>query len=567
MFLLNPKKYERPFKDEKTNEIFQKTIDFFEGKGLLSIKEDDQDITFCDDYLEFNRAAGAFAALLTPAGYGAADSRWDMNRIAQYNEILAFYGLSYQYNYQVTILGIGPLWMGDNEEIKHQTARLLQDGGIFAFGLSEKEHGADLYANEMKLYNNNDGTYTANGGKYYIGNGNKAALASTFGRYEDNNDYVFFAVQTDHPRYECVKKINTSGNRPGYVAEYALDKYPITAAEILSSGGLAWDSALNTINVGKFQLGFASIGICTHAFYEALNHSYNRWLYGHRVTDFPHIRKIYTESLMRLLAMRLYAFRALDYFRSASDEDRRYLLYNPIQKMKVTTQGMKIIDTMLDAVAAKGFEQDTYYEMAIRDIGMIPRLEGTTHVNMALVIKFMQNYFFDNVDYPEVAKRDDIANDDYILKQTAGSLRKIKFPHYLKAYEGITTPNIEVFKEQIEVFREMLLNAAPSAEQAKNVDYMLALGEIFTMVAYAQLVLENAKINKIETEITDEIFNFMIRDTSGYALNLILNFDNDENQEKYLNRIIRKPVNNQAISKKVWEEHVLSLIGVYAMNP
>lgn len=567
MFLLNPKKYERPFKDEKTNEIFQKTIDFFETKGLQSIKEDDQDITFCDDYLDFNREAGAFATLLTPAGYGAPDSRWDMNRIAQYNEILAFYGLSYQYNYQVTILGIGPLWMGDNEGIKHKTAQLLKDGGIFAFGLSEKLHGADLYSNEMKLYHNEDGTYTANGEKYYIGNGNKAALVSTFGRYEENNDYVFFAVESDHEKYECVKKIDTSGNRPAYVAEYAVHKYPITNDEILSSGNLAWDSALNTINVGKFQLGFASIGICTHALYEGTNHSYNRWLYGHRVTDFPHIRKIYTESLMRLIAMRLYAFRAVDYFRSASDEDRRYLLYNPIQKMKVTTQGMKIIDTMLDAVAAKGFEQDTYFELAVRDIGMIPRLEGTTHVNMALVIKFMQNYFFDNIDYPEIVKRDDIANDDYILKQTAGSLRHIKFPHYLKAYEGISTPNIEVFKEQIELLKEFLAQAAPTPEQAKNVDYMLALGEIFTMVAYAQLVLENAKINTIEKEIIDEIFNFMIRDISGYALNVILNFNNSEAQEGYLYKMIKKPIYNKEISDKVWEEQVLSLIGAYEMNP
>ena len=63
---------------------------------------------------------------------------------------------------------------------------------------------------------------------------------------------------------------------------------------------------------------------------------------------------------------------------------------------------MKIVDMLLDIIAAKGFEQDTYMEMAIRDIGMIPRLEGTTHVNMALVIKFMQNYLFNNVEFEEI---------------------------------------------------------------------------------------------------------------------------------------------------------------------
>jgi acyl-CoA dehydrogenase len=37
--------------------------------------------------------------------------------------------------------------------------------------------------------------------------------------------------------------------------------------------------------------------------------------------------------------MKLVALRAADYMRSASAEDRRYLLYNPVVKMNVTTQG------------------------------------------------------------------------------------------------------------------------------------------------------------------------------------------------------------------------------------
>lgn len=563
--LLNPKKYEKPFKDEETNDLFLKTIDFFENKGLASIKEDDQDLVWCDDFLQFNKDAGVYATLLTPAGYGEPNARFDMNRIAQYNEILGFYGLSYQYNYQVSILGLGPIWMGENENVKKRTGELLKDGGIFAFGLSEKQHGADLYSNEMKLIPNEDGTYTADGEKYYIGNGNKAALVSTSGKFTDTGADVFFVAESDHPNYECIKKINTSGNRPAYVAEYSLHKYPITEDTILSKGQKAWDSALNTINVGKFQLGFASVGICTHAFYEAINHAHNRYLYGNRVTDFPHIKKLFTESYVRLVAMKLYGLRAIDYFRSANDNDRRYLLYNPIQKMKVTTQGMKVVDMLLDIIAAKGFEQDTYMEMAIRDIGMIPRLEGTTHVNMALVIKFMQNYLFNNVEFAEIVKRDDLTNDDYILNQTAGSLKSVKFPDYKLPYVGVTTPNIEVFKTQIETFREFLAQTPPSAEQAKNVDYMLALGEVFTMIAYAQLILENAKIYKIAEEVVDEIFNFIVRDTAAYALSIVSNYENSDAQKDILMQLIKTPVNSDN-SRKVWENHVLPLEGAYVMN-
>ena len=566
MFLLNPKAYDRAHMDKESREIMLKTIKFFEDKGLKKIKADDQAATWYQDFLDFIKKEQPFAKLLTPEGYGAPGSRWDMWRIEEYNEILSFYGLCYWYAWQVTILGLGPIWMGDNEEAKHKTAKLLQEGGIFAFGLSERAHGADLYSSEMMLHPQPDGTYLARGSKYYIGNGNVAALVSTFGKIAGTGEYVFFVVDTKHPRYECVKKIDTSGVRQAYVSEYKLNDYPITDKDILSRGQLAWDSSLNTVNVGKFELGWASIGIGTHCFYEALNHAATRQLYGQLVTDFPHVKKLFTESYARLTAMKLFALRAGDYLKSASNMDRRYLLYNPIVKMKVTTQGEKVVGMLHDTIAAKGFEQDTYFEMAVRDIGMLPKLEGTTHVNMALIIKFIQNYLFNKDEFPAVPVRSDNSNDGYLFKQFAGGLSKVTFPDYRKAYEGVNIPNVNLFREQVEAFRNLLKNAPPSKEQSKIVDYGMAMGEMFTLIPYAQLILENMKNYNIDEPTMDEIFNFMVRDFSQYALSVYSNFENSPEQEKFLMSMIRKPVNNEISFKEVWEKNVLSLKDKYVMN-
>ena len=561
--LFNPQNYDSPQADRQSREVMEKTIQFFEDKGLASIKEDDQANRWYTDFLKFIKAERIFSILLTPSGYGAPDSRFDLSRVCEFNEITAFYSLAYQYAYQVSVLGLGPIWMGDNEKVKHITAQKLIDGGIFAFGLSEKAHGADLYSNEMALSPTGDGNYLANGGKYYIGNANVAALVSTFARYKGTKDYVFFVVDSQHRNYKLIKKISTSGVRPAYVGDYDLIDYPITSDEILSSGPLAWDSALSTINIGKFQLGFASIGISTHAYYEALNHASNRELYGKKVTDFPHIQKIFTESYARLIAMKLYALRSLDYFRSASDDDRRYLLFNPIQKMKVTTQGMKIIEMLLDAIAAKGFEQDTYFETAIRDIGMIPRLEGTTHVNIALVIKFMNNYFFSPAEFPVIPKRDDPADDSYLFRQKAGKLASVRFPDYCLAYEGLQVPNVAVFKEQIELFRSFIEQARPNPEQLKNIDYMLALGEMFTLIVYAQLILENSKIHSVSPALLDEIFNFLVRDFAQFALTQLSNYSNSEQQEEFLKSMLKRPILNPVTVQSLWENEVKPLQGTY----
>src|SRR6056297_861480 len=564
MILLNPKKYESIFSDDESREIMEKTIKFFEDKGLAKIKDDDHHYVWYEDFLNFQKENQIFAKLFTPKGYGDDNSRWDSWRIVNFAEILGFYGLCYWYTFQVSALGLGPIWIGKNEEVKNKAAQLLKDGEIFAFGLSEKEHGADIYSSDMMLYPQEDGTYKANGDKYYIGSANEAKMVSTFAKMADSDDYVFFVVDSQHEKYECVKNVIQNQS---YVAEYVLHDYPITEADITDKGRDAWDASLNTINVCKFNLGWGSIGICTHAFYEALNHASHRNLFGNYVTDFPHIKQLFTDAYARLVAMKLFAMRATDYMRAANENDKRYLLYNPMVKMKVTTQGEEVINNLWDIIAAKGFEKDMYFEMAARDIRALPKLEGTVHVNMALIIKFMANYFFNPGEFPEVPQRIDATNDDFLFNQgpTKG-LGKIQFHDYNIAYNSVDLPNVDIFKEQIGVLKEFLATATPDAEQAKDLDFLMTLGELFTLVAYGQLILENKKIYEVDDDLTDQIFDFMVRDFSKYALQIYSKTSSTDKQQELCQQMIKKPAVDKERFERVLEKHVYSLKDQYFMN-
>jgi acyl-CoA dehydrogenase len=564
VILLNPHKHSRQYPDERSREIMQKTIAFFEKKGKRKLKEDDHERVWYGDFLDFVRQERIFYNLLTPSAYGEGETRWDTWRNCEFNEILAFYGLAYWYTWQVTILGLGPIWMSDNEDLKRRAAQLLKDGGIFAFGLSEQAHGADVYSTEMTLSPEGAGTFSASGEKYYIGNANEARMVSTFGKMAGSGEYTFFVVDSQDERFECVKNVTNSQN---YVAHFKLDKFPVDEGDILSLGQNAWDIALNTVNVGKYNLGWASIGICTHALYEAINHAANRRLYDMYVTDFSHVQRMFTDAYCRLVAMKLFTLRAADYQRNASRQDRRYLLYNPIVKMKVTTQGEEVINLLWDVIAAKGFEKDMYFEMAARDIRALPKLEGTVHVNIALIVKFMRNYFFAPADYDEVPRRDDIQDDVFLFDQgPARGLGKIQFHDFSPAFERWDLPNVNRFQEQIAVFRELLMMATPDEEQQKDVDFLLALGEIFTLVVYGQLILENAEIYEIDADIINQIFDFMVRDFSKFALELRNKPSSSDQQMAFCNKMLRKPVSDQAQYQRVWKDHVHALNGAYEMR-
>ncbi|WP_419176788.1 acyl-CoA dehydrogenase [Desulfosediminicola sp.] len=563
--LLNPKTVSYEHLDSESRQLVLKTIEFFETKGKEQLKHDDHERVWYADFLEFSHREQLFATFLTPAKFGDGAKRWDTSRNCAINEVLGFYGLSYWYTWQVTILGLGPIWMSNNEEIQHKTARLLGEGEIFAFGLSEKEHGADIYTSDVGLTPQSDSGWLANGSKYYIGNANEAALVSTFGKFNDSGDYVFFAVNSQHENYELVKNVINSQN---YVAEYKLNDYPISENDILARGRDAWDMALNTVNVGKFNLGWASIGICSHAFHEAINHAANRHLFDHYVTDFVHVQQLFIDAYARLTAMKLFALRAIDYMRVAGSEDRRYLLFTPMVKMKVTTQGEDVVNALWDVIAAKGFEKDMYFEMAARDIRALPKLEGTVHVNMALIIKFMANYFFKPGSYSETPRQTAPVNDDFLFRQGATKgLGKTRFHDYRTIYKEFNSPNVKIFKKQIRLLKILLVVGKPSKQQIKDFDFLLNLGELFTLVVYGQLILENAKLMKIDPALIDQIFEVMIRDFSKFALQLYTKGSTSFIQQRICTRMVKRPAVNPKQLQHIWETYVYSMKDQYEMNP
>ncbi|MFE3554256.1 acyl-CoA dehydrogenase family protein [Streptomyces sp. NPDC059193] len=574
--LFNPRTYDPAHFDAETRRLLRATVDWFEDRGKRRLIEDYRSRAWLADFLAFSAKEGLFATFLTPAAAGQeSDKRWDTARIAALNEIFGFYGLDYWYAWQVTILGLGPVWQSDNAAARDRAAQLLAEGEVFAFGLSEKTHGADIYSTDMLLEPATDGNdadgaegFRATGSKYYIGNGNAAGLVSVFGRRTDvegPDGYVFFAADSRHPAYRLVQNVVDSSK---YVSEFRLEDYPVGAEDVLHTGRAAFDAALNTVNVGKFNLCTASIGICEHAMYEAVTHAQNRILYGRPVTAFPHVRRELADAYVRLVGMKLFSDRAVDYFRSAGPDDRRYLLFNPMTKMKVTTEGEKVIDLMWDVIAAKGFEKDTYFAQAAVEIRGLPKLEGTVHVNLALILKFMRNHLLEPAEYAPVPTRLDAADDEFLFRQgPARGLGSVRFHDWRPAYEAYAAvPNVARFREQADALCAFVTTAAPDEEQSRDLDLLLAVGQLFALVVHGQLILEQARLTGLDEDVLDELFGVLVRDFSAHAVELHGKDSATADQQAWALGAVRRPVVDADRSARVWAR-VEALAGAYEMAP
>jgi acyl-CoA dehydrogenase len=95
------------------------------------------------------------------------------------------------------------------------------------------------------------------------------------------------------------------------------------------------------------------------------------------------------------------------------------------------------------------------------------------------------------------------------------------------------------------VLRQFLATAAPSKEQADDIDFLL---------------------NAVEDDVVDQIFDFMVRDFSRFALQLYSKTGSTDEQMALCLQMIRKPVKDTGRFERVWQQHVAVLDGAYAMN-
>ncbi len=513
----------------------RKLAAFFQEKGLAALKEEDRREQWYDDWIAYQAAHRLYSKLLSPAPGSAQAGGFDLLRYARFIELIAYFSPAHGYSLQVTFLGLFPILMGDNAKLKSEALESLDHGGLFALGVSEKEHGSDLLGNEFRVSPNGDESLHANGAKHYIGNANSADIISILARVEDSRSagrrnrvrpILFVLRPPESPSYRNPRKIRTLGIRSAFVGAFEVQDHPVPPADFISEGRGAWEAVLGTVTLGKFFLGFGSIGICEHAFAEAAAHLGRRMLYGKPVMAMPHIRSLVAQAYARLSAMKLYAYRALDYVHAASSTDRRYLLFCAVQKAKVSVEGTKVMALLSECIGAKGFEADTYFEMALRDAQLIPGLEGSTHINLGLTAQFIGRYFTQpHSDLPDPEPIDSLhesaRENPWLIEAPSGSIPNIGFPDFRRSYESLLdVPNVRLFVGQAEGFSRFVRSERLQRALAAGSQVTLSLAQCQANIAYAQLIAENCVRVGVSREMVSLIFHCLVSDMSASVLAL-----------------------------------------------
>jgi acyl-CoA dehydrogenase len=542
--------------EQSPDSRFRILIEFFQRKGLDALKNEDRTEEWQQDWIEYQAKHQLYASLLSPSKYSHSGRSLNLLTLMRFWETFAFLSPSHAYSLHVTFLGLFPILMSKNEPLKIEAIAKLEEGGLFAFGISEKAHGADLLANESFVSPTTHDGELVSGSKYYIGNANCASVITVLAKEVESEvsgktrraPFVLFALRPrESPAFQNLRKIRTLGVRTAFVGAFEIKNHFLPDRDVVSRGREAWNAVAITVTFGKFFLGFGAIGICAHSFAEAIDHLLRRVLYGQPTTELPHIRAMVTCAFARLTAMRLFAYRALDYLQAASDDDRRFLLFNAVQKAKVSTQGVEVMNLLSECIGARGFEADTYFEGALREAPMIPSLEGSTHINLRLTCQFMNSYF--------AASRADLVSPPSLLLGEAKPFenlywfaakernpKSVVFSDYRRAFEPLRPiANVRALLKQCDTFRRFVGTGLQQRNDNTDAAILIAIGRCFSTIVYAQLIAEMCNKAQVPFPIVSVMFSGFIEDLSAGALKLAAFFVPGSRQRNALKKVIRIP--------------------------
>ena len=559
---------------------------FFLRKGVATLKEEERNEQWYADWLDYQAQHRIYASVLSPKQFSSLGHEFDLLKLTRFLEVFAYFSPAHGYSFQTTFLGLFVILMGTNDVLKREAVAALEAGELLAFGISEKDHGADLLGNEFTVTETTPGRFVANGSKYYIGNSNVASIITILARKQNasgnrhskRSPLVLFALRPKQSSgYRTIRKIRTLGVRSAFVGEFEVKDHELPATDFIAegaggaggvggSGGRdAWNAVFGTVTLGKFFLGFGSIGICEHALEEAVTHLGNRILYRKPALDMPHIRLAMAQAYARLTAMKLYAYRALDYVHAARADDRRYLLYCAVQKAKVSTEGVKVIAQLSECMGAKGFESDAYFESALRDIQLIPSLEGSTHINLTQIVQFMPRYFAQadpDLVNPQSLTAGDVkpGENPYLFAARAGSVNDIAFRNCAEAYKPLMhVPNVRRFSRQVKAFRALLRGEQDQKQivggrrGGRDSRLTMACGQCMSTIAYAQLIAQHAHRLNTPAPMISAMFHLLVTDLSIAAHALAALPDLEANTRKLALRLIAIPKSPRGGGESDWD--------------
>lgn len=101
-------------------------------------------------------------------------------------------------------------------------------------------------------------------------------------------------------------------------------------------------------------------------------------------------------------------------------------------------------------------------------------------------------------------------------------------------------------------------------QMTADLDFQQSLAQLFTLLPYGQLILEQVQLDETPPDVVDLVFETLVRDFSTTAIELHGKASSTDEQQQWALDSVRKPVVDEARGDRIYAE-VRALAGAYVL--
>lgn len=280
-------------------------------------------------------------------------------------------------------LACWPILQYGTEEQKEKYLRLLTDGRIGAFGLTEPNAGTDAAGQQTTAVLNGD-HWVLNGSKIFITNGAVADIFVVFAmtdRSKGTRGISAFIVEKSMPGFSIGKVEDKLGIRASSTAELVFENCIVPKENLLGQEGRGFTVAMSTLDGGRIGIAAQAVGIARGALEETVKYTKQRVQFGSSISKFQN-----TQFKLADMETRICAARWLVY--DAAYRKQHKLPYSKeaaMAKLFASETAMGVTVEAVQLHGGYGYTKDYPVERMMRDAKITEIYEGTSEVQRMVI--------------------------------------------------------------------------------------------------------------------------------------------------------------------------------------
>jgi alkylation response protein AidB-like acyl-CoA dehydrogenase len=303
--------------------------------------------------------------------------------------------------------GIGSLpivLFGSPDQKMKYLEKLCTGQMIGAFALTEPEHGSDALTAETTAVLSDDGKYyILNGQKQFITNAGFADVFLTYAQI-DGTKFTAFIVERVWDGVSVDEEEVKMGVHGSSTRSVIYKDVKVPVENVMGEIGRGHVVALNTLNIGRYKLGPATVGGAKLLLAEGVKYAKTRVQFGRPIAEFGLIKHKIAEMVIRTYVTESMVYRTAGLLNLALEgidptkEDagkrtgealRKYALECSINKNFGSEMLDFAADECVQIMGGYGYIKDNKAEAAYRDSRINRIWEGTNEINRLVMVDML----------------------------------------------------------------------------------------------------------------------------------------------------------------------------------